>query len=89
MSRKLGLWSVEWRSRAARWYERLKRHSESPGGSVLRYHNIECLQAAKQLKKKNPSNIAFSMLAGWTDTRAMRDKACAKFEEACEASRMR
>jgi len=91
MSRRVGLWSVEWRARAVRWYEHLKRHPESPGGSVLRYHSMEWLRAkrAEQLKKRNPSSLAFTLFAGWTDSRASRGKPCARFEEACESSRTR
>ena len=87
-NKKSGLWSVEWRKRACSWHEHLKRHPESPGGMMLAYHNIEWLREkrAEQLRKRNPSSTVYSLIAGWTDTRANRGKPSARFEEACESS---
>ena len=91
LSKRAGLWSVEWRKRADRWYRHLKRHPESPGGIVLAYHNFEWLREkrAEQLRRKNPKSLMYSLLAGWTDTRATRGKRPPRFEEACQSSSTR
>ena len=91
LSKKAGLWSVEWRKRAERWLSHLKRHPESPGGIVLAHHNIQWLRErrAELLKKKNPKSLKFSLLSGWTDSRVRQGRPSARFEEAIEASRTR
>ena len=91
LSKKAGLWSVEWKKRAEKWLSHLKRHPESPGGKVLAYHNIHWLRKtrAELLKKRNPKSLKYSLLSGWTDSRVRQGRPSARFEEAIEASRTR
>ena len=91
LSKKAGLWSVEWETRAARWLGHLKRHPESPGGKVLAYHNMQWLRdrRAELLKRKNPKSLQYSLFSGWTDSRVLRGRPSPRFEEAVDASRTR
>ena len=91
LSKKAGLWSVEWKKRAEKWLSHLKRHPESPGGKVLAHHNIHWLREkrAELLKKRNPKSLKYSLLSGWTDSRVRQGRPSARFEEAIEASRTR
>ena len=91
LSKKAGLWSVEWKTRAARWLGHLKRHPESPGGKVLAYHNMQWLRdrRAELLKRKKPKSLQYSLFSGWTDSRVLRGRPSPRFEEAVDASRTR
>ena len=91
LSKKAGLWSVEWRRRAEKWLSHLKRHPESPGGKVLAHHNLQWLRErrAELLKRKNPKSLKFSLFSGWTDSRVLRARPSPRFEEAIDSSRIR
>eukprot|EP00973_Karenia_brevis_P039268 5422904-Karenia_brevis.AAC.1 len=72
-----GTWGAKWLYRTKTWYQHLLRHHvpTNLASAILKFHDFEWLKA--QRLRANSACI----LAGRTDTRVLRSKVHARFDE--------